>query len=81
VLSTSHTCDSPQCSIYQWQGFFGVISSSVSIENGNKTFVLLEDLVIDIVDRKLIRSFSKSREIAIPSDIAIVGPMCFFSFV
>jgi hypothetical protein len=50
----------------------------ISIEGGKETFLLSGDLLIDIIDHKLNCSFSKSTEIAIPSEIVIRGPLCFF---
>jgi hypothetical protein len=57
--------------------FRGVTVSSISIENGNERFVIREGLLIDIVDHKLIRNFSKSSSVIIPCDIEILGSECF----
>jgi uncharacterized Fe-S cluster-containing radical SAM superfamily protein len=49
----------------------------IEIEPGNETFILENDLLIDIVHHVLIRSFSNSSNIAIPSDIEILGQSSF----
>jgi hypothetical protein len=59
--------------------FVGVTLSSIAIEPGNDRFVIENELLIDIVDHKLIRNFSKSSEIEIPSSIEILGSSCFSS--
>jgi hypothetical protein len=51
--------------------------SSISIESGNKRFVIRDDFLIDIVDHKLIRNFSNSPSVMIPCDIEILYSECF----
>jgi hypothetical protein len=51
--------------------------SSVTIENGNTTFVVENDLLIDILFHKLIRNFSRSSKVDIPNHIEIFGLSCF----
>jgi hypothetical protein len=43
----------------------------ILIESGNERFVIREDLLIDIVDYKLIRKLSSSPSVRIPSGIDI----------
>jgi serine/threonine protein kinase len=50
--------------------------SSISIEIGNERFVIREDLLMDIVDHKLIRNFSSSSFVVIPRDIEILCSDC-----
>jgi hypothetical protein len=57
--------------------FIDVTLSSISIESGNKIFVIEKDFMIDIVDHKLIRNFSKSSTIEIGRNIEILGPKSF----
>jgi hypothetical protein len=57
--------------------FIGVTLSSISIESGNEIFVIEHDILIDVVDHKLIRNFSTSSEIEIGRDIEILGSNCF----
>jgi hypothetical protein len=57
--------------------FCNVELSSITIENGNTTFVIEQDLLIDIIWHKLIRSFSRSSTVHIPSHIEILGSNCF----
>jgi hypothetical protein len=57
--------------------FQDVKGSSISIESGNERFVIREDLLIDIVDHKLIRALSNSPSVTIPCDIEILGSFCF----
>jgi hypothetical protein len=57
--------------------FRNVELSSISIESGNERFVIREDLLINIVDHKLIRNFSSSPSIIIPGDIEILWSSCF----
>jgi hypothetical protein len=59
--------------------FEGVQFWSNSIESVNERFVIREDLLIDIVDHKLIRNFSTSSSVNIPCDIEILGSFCFCS--
>jgi hypothetical protein len=51
--------------------------SSCDIECGDNRFVVENECLIDILDHKLIRSFSKSSDITIPSSIEILEPSCF----
>jgi hypothetical protein len=51
--------------------------SSISIESGNETFVIEREFFIDIIHDELIRTFSKSLSITIPSDVEILGSSCF----
>jgi hypothetical protein len=53
--------------------------SSISIESGNEILVVENEFLIDIVDHKLIRNFSRSSNIEIRSDIETVGSSCFSS--
>jgi hypothetical protein len=57
--------------------FCNVKFSSIGIESGNHTFVVENDLLIDIVCHKLIRNFSRSSIIHLPNDIEILGSSCF----
>jgi tRNA A-37 threonylcarbamoyl transferase component Bud32 len=59
--------------------FIGVNLSSISIESGNKIFVIEKGFLIDIVHHKLIRNFSTSSGIEIAEHIEIVGSKCFSS--
>jgi hypothetical protein len=54
--------------------------SSISIESWNERFVIRDDLLIDIVDHKLICNLSSSSSITIPRDIEILGSNCFSVF-
>jgi uncharacterized protein YuzB (UPF0349 family) len=53
--------------------FINLNLSSISIESGNKIFVIENDFLIDILDHKLIRNFSKSFAIDIAENIEIFG--------
>jgi hypothetical protein len=53
--------------------FCAVTLSSIMIESGNNTFVIANDLLIDIVHHELIRNFSTSSTVHIPSHIEIPG--------
>jgi hypothetical protein len=57
--------------------FENVTLSFISIESGNKRFVIRGEMLIDIVDHKLIRNFSSSPSVTIPRDIEILGSLCF----
>jgi hypothetical protein len=59
--------------------FCDVNLSSIMIESGNTTFVVAPDLLLDIVCHKLIRNFSMSSNVIIPSDIEILCSSCFSS--
>jgi hypothetical protein len=59
--------------------FIDVQSSSISIETGNKIFVIENDILIDIVHHKLIRNFSNSSAIEIGMNTEILGSKCFFN--
>jgi hypothetical protein len=59
--------------------FIDVTLSSISIESGNETFVIENDILIDVLHHKLIRNFSKSSKIEIGMNIEIVGSQCFSS--
>jgi hypothetical protein len=61
--------------------FCNVRLSSISIETGNDISVVESCFLIDILDHKLIRNFSKSSEIEIARDIEIFGSDCFSFFV
>jgi hypothetical protein len=50
---------------------------SISIEAGHDRFVIENDFLIDIVDHRLIRNFSRSCHIDIVNTIGIVGSSCF----
>jgi hypothetical protein len=54
-----------------------VILSSISIESGNKSFVIEHEFLIDIIHHKLIRNLSRSSNVEIPSNIEILGSSCF----
>jgi hypothetical protein len=60
-----------------YSAFQGVKASSISIESGNERFVIRKDLLIDIVDHKLICKLSHSPSVIIPRDIEILGSKCF----
>jgi hypothetical protein len=60
-------------------GFQNVQLSSVSIESGNERFVIRDDLLIDIVDHKLICNLSSSHSVMIRRDIEILGSGCLCS--
>jgi hypothetical protein len=51
--------------------------SSISIESGNECFVIEYEFLIDIIDHILIRNFSTSSNVEIPSNIEILGSSCF----
>jgi hypothetical protein len=51
----------------------GVKVLEILIEGGHEKFVLREDLLIEIVDRKLMRNFSSSSTVIIRCDIEIRG--------
>jgi hypothetical protein len=57
--------------------FCDVELSSCDIESANDRFVIENESLIDILDHKLIRNFSKSSDITILSSIEILGPSCF----
>jgi hypothetical protein len=57
--------------------FIGVTLSLISIESGNEMFVIEKDFLIDVVDHKLIRNFSKSSSIEILRNIEILGSKFF----
>jgi hypothetical protein len=57
--------------------FQGVKRSSISIESGNERFVIRGEMLIDIVDHKLIRNLSRSASVTIPRDIEILWSGCF----
>jgi hypothetical protein len=54
-----------------------VTLSSISIESGNEYFVIEQEFLIDIIHHKLIRNFSSSSDVEIPSNIEILGSECF----
>jgi hypothetical protein len=47
------------------------------IESGNRRFVYENGFLIDVVDHKLIRSFSTSSHLEIARDIEVLGSSCF----
>jgi hypothetical protein len=51
--------------------------SECLIESGNERFVFENDFIIDVVDHKLIHSFSTSSHLEIPCHIEILGSLCF----
>jgi hypothetical protein len=53
--------------------FLGVTLSSISIESGNEIFVIENDFLIDIINHKLIRNFSKSSEIEIDDNVTSIN--------
>jgi hypothetical protein len=57
--------------------FLEVNLSSISIESRNEIFVIENDILIDVIDHKLIRNVSESLEIEISSNIEIFGSNCF----
>jgi hypothetical protein len=57
--------------------FANLFLSSISLEPGNKTFVVENGFLIDILHHKLIHNFSKSSSIEIGRNIEIVGSHCF----
>jgi hypothetical protein len=59
--------------------FIGLTLSSISIENGNEYFVIENEFLIDVIHHRLIRNFSKSSHIEIPSNLEILGSSCFSS--
>jgi hypothetical protein len=72
------------CEIWKSEGgpgtfFTPCILSSISIESGSERFVIENDFLIDILDHKLIRDFSKSPTIEIGMNIEILGSKCFSS--
>jgi hypothetical protein len=59
--------------------FTDVILSGFSIESGNEIFVIENDILIDVVNHKLIRNVSKASAIKIGKQIEILGSKCFSS--
>jgi hypothetical protein len=57
--------------------FIGTSISSISIELENELFVVENNFLIDVLDHKLIRNFSKSSNIEIGRNIEILGSQCF----
>jgi hypothetical protein len=57
--------------------FIGVPISSISIESGHGIFVIENEFLINTVHHTLIRNFSNSSHVEIPSDIEILGSKCF----
>jgi hypothetical protein len=53
--------------------------SRISIEDGNTTFVIEKDLLLDFDHKTLIRYFGSSSSILIPRNIEILGSSCFSS--
>jgi hypothetical protein len=53
--------------------FIGLALSSISIELGNDIFAIDNDLILDVLGHKLIRTISKSSKIEISSHIEILG--------
>jgi hypothetical protein len=51
--------------------------SSISLEAGHDPLVIENDFLIDIVDHRLIRNFSRSCHIEIMITVEIVGSSCF----
>jgi hypothetical protein len=58
--------------------FGGVQNSWISVGEGNETFSLENDFLIDIIHHRLVHSFSNSSNITIPAHIEILGSSCFF---
>jgi cytochrome c556 len=56
--------------------FASVRLSSIWIESGNANFVIENDFLIDVIHHSLIRNFSISSNVEIPSDIEILGSSC-----
>jgi hypothetical protein len=50
---------------------------SISIESGNATFVIANDLLIDVLHRRIIHNFSTYSCVTIPCDIETLGSSCF----
>jgi hypothetical protein len=51
--------------------------SSITIDSRNNTFVVEQNVLIDILCHKLIRDFSRSPRLNIPSHIEILCSECF----
>jgi hypothetical protein len=47
------------------------------IRDGNDRFVFQQDFLMDVIDQKLIRNFSSSSNIEIPSSIEVLGQLSF----
>jgi hypothetical protein len=58
--------------------FGGVTLLNCLIESDNRRCAFENAFLVDVVDYKLIRSFSTSSHIRIPYDIEILGSSCFF---
>jgi hypothetical protein len=54
----------------------GVNLSSISIESGNKIFVIENDFLMDIFYHKLIRNFPESSAIEIARNVEMLGSKC-----
>jgi hypothetical protein len=68
----------PCCSRFtEGAPFAGGKLLSKAIERGNERFAIWEDLLIDILNYKLIRDFSSSSSVIIPRDIEILCSGCF----
>jgi hypothetical protein len=59
--------------------FYDAELSSCEIESGNDRFIVEHEFLIDNLSHKLIRNFSNSSDITIPSSIEILGTSCFRS--
>jgi hypothetical protein len=57
--------------------FINVRLSSISIKSGNEYFVVVKEFLIDVIDHRLIRNFSRASHVEIPSPIEILGSNCF----
>jgi hypothetical protein len=57
--------------------FCSVKLLSCELESRNDRFVVANEFLIDFLNHILIRDFSNSSDIAIPSSIEILGPSCF----
>jgi hypothetical protein len=57
--------------------FHQIHECSIDIEMGQKRFIVIDDLLVDDVEHKLIREFSMNRVVLIPREIEILGPYCF----
>jgi hypothetical protein len=58
--------------------FSRIKSICVLLEAGHANFAIEQDFLVDVLNQRLICSFSSSSNIEIPRDIEILGSSCFF---
>jgi hypothetical protein len=77
IASYAFSFSSLQSIAIEGSAFCDANLSKCLIDTGNRRFVFDNQFLIDVVDHKLIRNFSKSPNLEISSNVEILGSSCF----